>query len=386
METSPNITEQIFSKAQDLGFLRIAITAAQDLPEGDDALQNWIQSGYHGDMDFMAKHGRRDDPQKVLSGAKSLLVVALPYAGGQDLVNLTPSRPQGFIARYARGRDYHEVMREKLMALGEACSEIIGRPVVSRPCIDTAPLLERGYASQAGLGFVAKNTMLLIPGFGTYFLLGELLLDVELPPTEPIKPKCGSCRSCLDACPTGAFVSERVLDARKCVSYFTIEYSGAIPQEYRRPIGNMVFGCDICQEVCPYNLSKKIKPVAPEFIARDELQNPDLIDLLEITSSGHRRFVKGTALRRAPRHQLMRNAAIALGNSGRAEAIEPLAQALTGNRYPIVRGHVAWALGELGTEVSLNHLQSALVNEDDDSVCDEIRSAIANIESVNDAD
>lgn len=385
MKTLPNITEQIFTKAQDLGFLRIAITAAQDLPQADDALQNWLQSDFHGEMDFMAKHGRRDDPQKVLKGAKSLLVVALPYTGGPDLIDLNRSRPKGFIARYARGRDYHEVLREKLLALGEACSEIVGRPVISRPCIDTAPLLERGYASEAGLGFVAKNTMLLIPGFGTYFLLGELLLDVELPPTEPIAPKCGLCRACLDACPTGAFVSERVLDARKCVSYFTIEYNGTIPLEYRRPIGNMVFGCDICQEVCPYNLSKKIKPVDPEFAPRDEFENPDLIDLLEITSSGHRRLVKGTALRRAPRQQLMRNAAIALGNSGRSEAVEPLAQALAGNRYPLVRAHVAWALGELGTEHCLKSLQDALNTEEEDSVRDEIQAAILQIESVSDA-
>ena len=147
MQTAPNITEQIFAKAQDLGFLKIAITPAQDLPDSDDALQNWLQSDFHGEMDFMAKHGRRDDPQKVLQGAKSLLVVALPYTGGQDLVDLNSSRPKGFVARYARGRDYHEVLREKLLALGEACSEIVGRPVISRPCIDTAPLLERGYAS-----------------------------------------------------------------------------------------------------------------------------------------------------------------------------------------------------------------------------------------------
>ena len=385
MQTAPNITEQIFAKAQDLGFLKIAITPAQDLPDSDDALQNWLQSDFHGEMDFMAKHGRRDDPQKVLQGAKSLLVVALPYTGGQDLVDLNSSRPKGFVARYARGRDYHEVLREKLLALGEACSEIVGRPVISRPCIDTAPLLERGYASEAGLGFIAKNTMLLIPGFGTYFLLGELLLDVDLPPTEPIAPKCGSCRACLDACPTGAFVSERILDARKCVSYFTIEYGGTIPVEYRKPMGNMVFGCDICQEVCPYNLSKKVKPVAAEFIPRDALQNPDLIDLLEITSSGHRRLVKGTALRRAPRQQLMRNAAIALGNSGKAEAVEPLGKALIENRYPLVRGHAAWALGELGTALCLDNLQSALKTEEEDSVSDEIRAAINRIESVSDA-
>jgi len=383
MMTSANITEKIFQKAEELGFLRMAITPAQDLPRGDKALQNWLQSDFHGDMDFMAKHGRRDDPQKVLEGAKSLIVVALPYFGGQDLHDSSNNRPKGFVARYARGRDYHEVLREKLMALSDACSELLERPVISRPCIDTAPLLEREYASEAGLGFVAKNTMLLIPGFGTYFLLGELLLDIELPPTLPIAPKCGSCTACLDACPTGAFVSERILDARKCISYFTIEHSGTIPPEYRRPMGNMVFGCDICQEVCPFNQSKKDKPMTPEFSARSNLENPDLIDLLQITSSRHRKLVKGTALRRAPRQQLMRNAAIALGNSGSQEAIAPLLDALKDNRYPIVRSHVAWALGELKADQSLDTIKQILSGETDDCVREEIKLTIARLEGQN---
>ncbi len=384
MTKTGNITEQIIRKADDLGFLRIAITPATDLPRGDSALQNWLESDFHGSMDFMAKHGRRDDPQKVLEGAKTLIVAALPYDSSHPLQTIEPSgRPKGFVARYARGRDYHEVLREKLLALGEACSQIVGRPVISRPCIDTAPLLEREYASQAGLGFIAKSTMLLIPGFGTYFLLGELLLDIELPPTEPISPKCGRCTACLDACPTGAFVSERVLDARKCVSYFTIEYDGIIPLEYRKPMGNMVFGCDICQEVCPYNLSKKEKPVAPEFAPKAELEEPDLIDLLQITSSHHRKLVKGTALRRAPRKQLMRNAAIALGNSNNPAAVEPLSDALHNNMYPIVRGHAAWALGELDAPHTEETLTKALSLEEDESVRSEISDAIQRLQDRN---
>ena len=380
MSSQTDITEQIIRAADALGFLKVAITPANGLPRGDTALKNWLESDFHGSMDFMAKHGRRDDPQKVLEGAKTLIVAALPYDSSRPGLELVSERPRGFVARYARGRDYHEVLREKLLALGDACSEIVGRPVISRPCIDTAPLLEREYASEAGLGFIAKSTMLLIPGFGTYFLLGELLLDVDLPPTAPIAPKCGRCTACLDACPTGAFVSERVLDARKCVSYFTIEYSGVIPREFRSPMGNMIFGCDICQEVCPYNLSKKPKPIAPEFEPRPQLQDPDLIDLLEITSSSHRKLVKGTALRRAPRQQLMRNVAIALGNSKNPAAVQPLVKALKTNRYPIVRGHVAWALAELNAKESLPALKQALICEDEDLVVEELKAAILRLE------
>ncbi|HET6344816.1 MAG TPA: tRNA epoxyqueuosine(34) reductase QueG, partial [Myxococcota bacterium] len=247
--------EDIRDAALGLGFCRVGFTPVTPLERSAQALDAWIAAGHHGEMGYMAAHGRRDEPDKVLSGARSLIVVALAYAGGEaaPLAPTDDRRPRGFVARYARGADYHLVLKEKLARLADACAEIVGRPVAARPCVDTAPLLERGYAERAGIGFTAKSTMTLAPGIGTYFLLGELLLDVDLPPSSPVAPRCGGCTRCLDACPTGAFVGPYMLDARRCISYLTIELRGAIPRDLRPLMGTWVFGCDICQEVCPFN-------------------------------------------------------------------------------------------------------------------------------------
>ena len=367
-------TAQIISAAQDLGFARIGFSPVGPLPRGAKALDDWLDAGHHADMDYMAKHGTRDNPQKVLEQAKSLIVVALPYPYQET--EAPTGKGTGFVARYARGTDYHIVLRQKLEVLANRCTEILGRSVLARPCVDTAPLLERELAHQSGLGFIAKSTMLLIPGVGTYVLLGELLVDVELAPTESIEPKCGTCTSCLDACPTGAFVSPYVLDARKCISYLTIEHAGTIPQQYRQAMGNMVFGCDICQEVCPSNASTQPRPSASELKALPHLEAPDLIELLTMTSSGYRRFVRGTALRRASRQQLARNAAVALGNSGDPRAVEPLCNTLNTNRYPLVREHAAWALGQLGGDDAHAALSAAGQNDTDPSVRQEAQRAL----------
>ena len=376
--SQPNeLLETLSVEARALGFVGVGVSSVEPLSRGAEALQQWIEQDYHGEMNYMAKHGRRDDPSMMLGEAKTLLVVALPYGRDTIIPEPTSSRPRGVIARYARGRDYHEVLREKLMALAERLTNVLGRPVLSRPCVDTAPLLEREYALRAGLGFIAKNTMLIMPTAGSYVLLGELLLDIDLPESTPQSPKCGQCTRCLDRCPTGAFVAPHILDARKCISYFTIELKGSIPREFRPKIGNHVFGCDICQEVCPFNASSKPRPGDPSLQADSRRIAPDLISLLTMTSGDYRRLVKHSAMRRTTRAQLMRNAAVALGNSGNVLAIEPLTHALTNNPYPLVRGHVAWALGQLASEESRQALQSALSQEDDESVRDEIECALS---------
>src|SRR6185369_4096797 len=197
---------------------------------------------------------QRADLRALLATARSLVVVALAY----DRADPIPADAllRGKIARYARGEDYHLVMRDRLVLLADRLAAALGRPVASRPCVDSAPVHEREWAERGGLGFIAKNTMMIAPGIGSYVVLGELLVDAELAeaaPSEPPRPRCGSCRSCLDACPTQAFVDAYVLDARRCISYLTIEHRGAIPRELRRAIGTWVFGCDVCQEVCPFN-------------------------------------------------------------------------------------------------------------------------------------
>jgi epoxyqueuosine reductase len=350
--TQAELARRIAEAALALGFSRVGFAGVDRFDAAADRLRNWLTHGFHGRLDYLAGSEDRADPAQLLAGVKTIVAVALSYAE-PDAVALRrgPDGPNlsGEVARYARGEDYHIVMKQKLLRLADRCREIVGREVVSRACVDTAPLLEHEVARAAGIGFTAKSTLTIVPGIGSYVLLGELLLDVELPLSEPIRQGCGSCRACLDACPTGAFVDAHVLDARRCIAYLTIEHDGSIPRELRAPIGKRVFGCDVCQEVCPFNASRAPKPRVPELTPRPELDLVDLVALLQLGSAGYRRLVKRSALRRVNRFTLARNAAIALGNSGDARAVPPLTRALAENSSALVREHAAWALGELGT-------------------------------------
>lgn len=304
-------------------------------------------------MGYLERHGSRDSPQQLLPEARTLIAVALPYVGGSRLIQLKKQDPRGAasapsatIAAYALGPDYHRVVKLKLAELGQACADIVGSAVLARSCVDTAPLLEREAARQAGVGFIGKSTMSIIPGVGSYFLTGELLVDAALEPGAPIPDGCGRCRLCLDACPTGAFVDAYTLDARRCIAYLTIEHRGVIPRELRRLIGARVFGCDVCQDVCPYNAAADKHPASPDLAPRPELLGVSLPALLAISAADYRRLVRGSALERATRRMLQRNAAVALGNSRTSAAAAPLFTALDSSS-DLVRGHAAWALGEL---------------------------------------
>lgn len=390
------LRDVIVAEARRLGFHRVGLVPVQP-PLRYQAYRDWLDRGMHGTMAYMAApahvHGRRD-LRTLAEGARTLVVVALAYAksggvpgrdSGQDAsedagrdsgqdAGLGPIR--GFVARYARGSDYHGVLKERLRALADTVSAAVGRPVAARPCVDSAPVLERDLAEAAGIGFTAKNTMLIAPGLGSYVVLGELLLDVDAAPTAAARPpgRCGRCRACLDACPTGAFTGAYVLDARRCISYLTIEHEGPIPRALRPAVGTMIFGCDICQEVCPFNAAAPdrhppdpaLVPLAPDRGA------PDLLALLALGANQRRRYVEGTALRRASRAQLLRNICVALGNAGDARAIEPLAGAVR-DRSPLVRAHAAWALGRLG---ATDICRRALDEETDPDVQDELRAAI----------
>jgi len=344
------LAEQIRTAGKELGFARVGFAAVDPLELDEARLAAWLSQGWHAEMGYL--EGPRHDPRRLLDGAKTLIAVALAYPASRELVPLRSSALgaplTGVIARYARGEDYHDVLRKKLRRLADAVANLLGRPVMARHCVDTAPLLERAAAERAGLGFAAKSTMTIIPGVGSYVMLGELLVDVEIATDTPMAPRCGACRLCLDACPTGAFVDAHVLDASRCISYLTIETTGPIPRELRPLIGVRVFGCDVCQDVCPFNAAAEGKPSAPELMPRPSLAAPDLIELLELGSARYRQFVKGSALRRTHRAQLARNAAVALGNAGDPRAIVPLARAVAAHTSALVRGHAAWALGELG--------------------------------------
>lgn len=359
---------------RELGFARAAVVPIEP-PRRHALYRSWLADGHAGTMAYLAEPehvAQRGDLRTLLAAARSLIVVALAY----DRADPIPPDAllRGKIARYARGEDYHLVMRDRLVVLADRIAAALGRPVASRPCVDSAPVLEREWAERAGIGFVAKNTMVIAPGLGSYVVLGELLVDAELAPAaaaEPMRPRCGACRACLDACPTRAFVDAYVLDARRCISYLTIEHRGAIPRELRPAIGTWVFGCDVCQEVCPFNAGSGAGAAGAAVDAELRPRSLDhaLPDLVALASKGAhqvRRMVKRTALRRVSREALLRNVAVALGNTGDPRAI-PALVGLLGHRSALVRGHAVWALGALGAADELaGHADS------DPTVADEL--------------
>lgn len=376
MTDPAELARHVVEAATGLGFARIGFTPAEPLTHDGERLEDWLGHGYEGSMGYLGT-GARDDPRALLAEAKTVIVVALAYPLP---ARLRRSRDDtalvGEVAGYAQGGDYHLVMKKKLCRLADRIAETVGRPVLARACVDTAPLLERAAAARAGVGFVAKSTLILVPGLGTSVLLGELLCDVEIAPSSAIAPGCGTCTACLDACPTGAFVAPHVLDARRCISYLTIEHSGPIPRDLRALIGNRVFGCDVCQDVCPHNASSQPRPSEPELDPDPARSGLDLVELLELRSGPHKNLVRRSALRRTHRVTFARNAAVALGNSGDARAVDPLARALEHNSSALVRGHAAWALGRLGGEHAKQSLEAALDRETDASVLEEVRHAI----------
>lgn len=344
------LRDHVVAAARRHGFHRVGIVPVEPTRRAD-LHRAWLAAGHHGEMAYLAtpEHlAGRADPRALLAAARTVIVVALAY--GTDAPPPPAATVRGVIARYARGTDYHLVVRDRLQLVAGELAAALGRPVASRVCVDSAPLAERELAERAGVGFVAKNTMIIAPGLGSYVVLGELLVDAELAPTAaPARDRdCGQCRACLDACPTGAFVDAYVLDARRCISYLTIEHDGPIPVELRPRLGAMIFGCDVCQEVCPYNAAAPGRhPPAIELTPRDaDHAHPDLIALAAAGANQLRRFVKRTALRRVDRRRLLRNVAVALGNSGQPRAAAA-ALALLAHPEALVRGHAAWAVATL---------------------------------------
>jgi epoxyqueuosine reductase len=369
--------------AQALGFQRVAFTPVGPV-ERHAIFLSWLERGYAGEMRYLGKRAdARRDPRALYAEARTLVTVALTY-GQADPVDVPvdrlagPRAPRGTIARYARGADYHVVIKNKLRALAAEVARAHGREVAFLPCVDTAPLLEREAAHAAGLGFIAKNTMLITPGLGSYLLLGELLTNLECAPEAAAEhgPRCGQCTRCLTACPTGAFVDAYTLDARRCISYLTIELTGPIPRALRPLVGDHVFGCDVCQEVCPFNAHERSG--APELAPRPGYGRPSLVRLLGLGAAQFRKWQAKSALRRVHRAQLRRNVAVALGNVGTAAELPALAGAL-GDPHPLVRMHVAWAIGRIGArtgDASAGALLAArLAVEDDPLVREEIEAA-----------
>ncbi|MBI5670781.1 MAG: tRNA epoxyqueuosine(34) reductase QueG [Chloroflexi bacterium] len=345
-------TELLRAQARALGFNLIGATRAEPSPTLD-AYFRWIDAGMHGAMAYMARpdrQERRRDLNVILPGVRSLVVVGLDYRtlGVPHNVLADPSR--GRIASYAWGLDYHDILTPRLEALAHWLRDHSRQTISHRVYVDTGAVLERSHASAAGLGFTGKNTMLIHPRRGSFFFLGEILTDLEFDSydTPHRVTMCGSCTRCLTACPTDAFPQPYVLDARRCVSYLTIEHKGAIDPELRPLMGNWVFGCDVCQEVCPFQrfslptAERAFYPVNEDRIA------PRLVDLLALDDATFHRQYYGSPVYRIRRERLVRNACVAAGNWGHLDALTPLARLLH-DPSALIREHAAWALDEIRT-------------------------------------
>lgn len=359
------LVAQIRAWGAALGFDAIRI-ADVDLSHAEDGLQTWLAQGFHGDMDYMANHGMlRARPAELVAGTVRAIVARMPYLPHPSSID-TPAPPadgdwrtiewdrlrrpeDATVSLYARGRDYHKVLRQRLQKLAEQIAQAIG-PYGYRVFTDSAPVLEVALATNGGLGWRGKHTLLLDRDAGSMFFLGEILIDLPLPADPPVEPRCGNCTRCIDVCPTQAIVAPYVVDARRCISYLTIEHKGAIPIELREAMGNRVYGCDDCQLACPWN-KFAVHANLPDFDVRNGLDAVSLVELFGWTEAEFNQRLEGSPIRRIGHERWLRNIAVALGNALRGPLPEPSRARLQGalraraeDPSELVREHVAWAL------------------------------------------
>jgi epoxyqueuosine reductase len=373
------LTNTIKAEAQRLGFDFAGVTTPNP-PATFPVYQSWLEAGQHGEMGYLAADRaleRRCDPSLILPECQSILVLGIRHDKPAGTQPVKSTRPQGRVAAYAGGEDYHDVLPERLKAMVAFIEAEVGAPVANRWYTDTGPILERDLAHRAGLGWVGKNSMLINPKLGSYFLLAEILLGVKLEPDAAfVTDHCGSCTRCLDACPTGCILPNRTLDARRCISYLTIELKGPIPLELRPQLKDWVFGCDICQQVCPWNVRFAPEKGDPAFTPHKEIPTVDLQAELSLSPQEFNAKFKGNPVIRAKRRGYLRNVAVALGNAGSAASIPALKAALLNDSEALVRGHAAWALSRIGGKEALEILSLAMESENDAWVLDEIYAAL----------
>jgi epoxyqueuosine reductase len=343
-----NLRERLEEKARELGFCAFGVAGADAAPKAGERLRQWLAEGAHGDMLWMAETAdRRASPAGLWPEAQSVIALGMSYAPAADPLALAERPDLGRISVYAQGADYHDVVKKALKALARWLVEAAGCEL--KVFVDTAPVMEKPLAEAAGLGWQGKHTNLVSRKDGSWLFLGAIYTTLEIDedePAEPHKMHCGSCTACLDACPTGAFPAPFRLDARRCISYLTIEHKGPIPLEFREAMGNRIYGCDDCLAVCPWNRFADTARRNHAFVPRAELAAPALADLLDLDDAAFRTVFAGSPIKRIGRARMVRNAAIAAGNSGRAELV-PVLERLAGDEDGVVAEAARWALGRL---------------------------------------
>jgi len=330
--------------AIELGFAEAGISGIE-LGEDERHLQRWLAGSHHGEMEYMARHGtRRTRPAELEPGTQRVISVRMDYIppGTANAWGVLDDAEAGYVSRYALGRDYHKLMRNRLRKLAERIHDVVG-DFGYRAYVDSAPVLEKALARNAGLGWIGKHTVLINRRAGSYFFLGELYTDLPLPMDAPASEHCGTCTRCIDVCPTQAIVGPYQLDAKRCISYLTIELKGSIPEELRAPMGNRIFGCDDCQLVCPWNKFAQIATEA-DFAPRHSLDGAKLVELFGWTEEEFLKRTEGMAIRRTGYEGWLRNIAVALGNAPPAASVLDALHARADHPSTIVREHVAWAL------------------------------------------
>jgi epoxyqueuosine reductase len=371
--SAASLRAALIAEAKDRGFDAIGITRPDAIPEARARLAQFLTEGAHGDMGWMeSTAARRGDPRALWPEVRSVIMLGVNYGPAQDPLAILKHRNRGAISVYAQGDDYHEIIKPRLKALARWLVAAAGGDV--KVFVDTAAVMEKPLAAASGLGWQGKHANLVSRQYGSWLFLGAIFTTLELPPDQAEADFCGSCRSCLDVCPTAAFPAPYRLDARRCISYLTIEHKGPIPRELRPLIGNRIYGCDDCLAVCPWNKFARAGHEA-KLASRSELRSPELAELVQLDDLAFRALFAKTAVKRIGRDRFLRNVLIAIGNSGDA-ALVPQAERLLADHSPLVRGAAVWVLARLDPArlAGLSHARSA---ETDPAVCEEWNAALA---------
>ena len=371
------IKRQVKEYARELGFDLVGVASAESFSDHEAVTLQRLRDGLMDGLPWYteARVRRGSDPQELLPGARSIIAVGMSYYAPDDGSDRSPGE-EGKVARYAWGDDYHQVMKDRLKTLVEGLSTRLDRPIRARWYVDDGPMLDRAAAERAGIGWFGKNTNILSPSHGSWIFLGQVITDLELEPDAPSKKTCGDCVRCIDACPTGAIVDAYVIDNTRCISYLTIENRGSIPRHLRSLMYDWVFGCDICQDVCPVNV--KAAYTREQAFQKRRFTTLELVSLLQMTEDEFRERFRNSPVKRAKLVGLQRNACVALGNAGSPAAIPALVRALREGES-LVRGHASWALGRIGGVKARQELESALPLEEEPETREEIGSALAGV-------